>query len=105
MKRVFIALIEVRPLEGCQLDPKEYLGAAVRLYIPAESEDSAQNEMLLSLTENRFELTEMEFLVAQDEVEWENPNEQTHNQLSKEALDCDEVIYGNFIGWDTLEEE
>ncbi|MFT7561013.1 MAG: hypothetical protein ACI93R_002938 [Flavobacteriales bacterium] len=41
---VYIALVEIRPLPGCKIDPVEFNGACVRCYIPAEEEVTAQNQ-------------------------------------------------------------
>ena len=63
MNHIFVALIEVRPLVGCELDPNEFDGAAVRCYVPAASEEQARALLSDTLRRDRFELVEEEFFV------------------------------------------
>lgn len=100
VNRVYVAVIEVRPLVGCQIDPEEYEGAAVRCYIPAISEAEARLLLNESLVAHHLELTEVEFLVDQAAVEWENPEDPISEELSREALTSGEVIYGEFSAWE-----
>lgn len=97
---VYVGVLEVKPLSGCQLDPCEYTGAAVRVYVPAVDELSAKNLLMDSLCENHFELIEIEFFVNKDDVEWENPDDPIAQELSEEALELNEVVYGEFNAWD-----
>lgn len=100
MVHIYVALIEVRPLEGCSIDPIEYAGAAVRCYIPATDEASARSLLMLTLTEDRFELIEEEFFVREDLVEWEKPDSEEAEAAIFEAISTGEVVYSNFMGWD-----
>ena len=97
--KIYVAVIEVRPLAGCQIDPLEYEGAAVRCYIPAISETDARQLLNESLDAHHLELTEVEFLVDQAAVEWENPDDPISEQLGKEALASEQVVYGEFNAW------
>lgn len=101
----YIGIIEVKPLQGCQLDPAQYDGAAVRVYIPAESFFKAQDVLTKSLTDNLFELIEIEMLVENNCVDWSNPNDEDAEQLLDEALECNEIIYGEFNAWNDEDDE
>jgi hypothetical protein len=100
VNRVYVALIEVRPLVGCQIDPEEYEGAAVRCYIPAASEAEARVLLDESLEAHYLELKEVEFFVNQAAVEWEKPEDSKSEELSGEALASGEVVYGEFYAWE-----
>ncbi len=97
--RVFVAAIEIRPLIGCELDPEEFAGAAVRCYIPAHSMEEARSTLLRALTLENMELIEIDFIVGKDDVEWENPDDATAEKLSREAVDEDQVVFGEFRAW------
>ena len=58
MNHVFVTLIEVRPLDGCELDPGEFEGAAVRCYLPAPDESHARALLLDTLKQDRFALVD-----------------------------------------------
>lgn len=98
-KDVYVGLIEVKPLAGCELNPLEFIGAAVRVYIPAVSQENAQALLQDSLRENYFALIEVEFLVEENSVEWENPDDPIAKFLAEEALKYNDVIYGEFRAW------
>ena len=99
MNHVFVALIEVRPLDGCELDPSEYEGAAVRCYIPATNENIARALLSKTLKRDRFELVEEEFFVREDKVEWENPESPAAKRATAEAITSGFVVYSEFHAW------
>ena len=74
---VFVAFIEVTPLDGCQLDPNVYGGAAVRCYVATDTEKDAIARITAVLDEIRFQLVGVEWCVDEADVEWENPNDAT----------------------------
>lgn len=97
--KVYVALIEVRPLPGCELDPTEVKGAIVRAYAAADSEVEAQARFVSALTEDLFAVVDVEWCVAQGEVEWERPDDEEGNAATSEALTTGEVVYGRFDVW------
>ncbi|WP_264489977.1 hypothetical protein [Luteolibacter arcticus] len=97
--RSFVGCIEVRPLDGCQLAPQEYAGAAVRCYIHALSLEEAMIRMNEGLAEEFMELVKIDFFVDEESVEWENPDDPTGIKLSDEARATGDVIFGEFRGW------
>lgn len=96
---MYVACIEVKILDGCEINPEEFEGAAVRCYIPASSESEARQRLLRSLEKNRFELIEIDFLVEKNSTYWENPDDPTAENLSKQALKGNKVVYGEFGAW------
>jgi len=99
MTSIFITLIDVRPLVGCELDPKEFNGASVRCYIPASNQIEARNLLSKTLDSYCFELMEEEFFVQEDLVEWENPDSKEAQSCSSRAKDTGNVIFSEFEGW------
>ncbi|MCP3674180.1 MAG: hypothetical protein GY829_06875 [Gammaproteobacteria bacterium] len=96
---VFVTLVDLKPLAGCDIDPDEYNGVAVRCYVPAKDEKSARLLFTDVLNECKFELIEEDFFVQVDLVEWENPdcdNAASHVQEARETMD---VVFSEFIGW------
>ncbi|KGJ88216.1 hypothetical protein [Colwellia psychrerythraea] len=100
MTPVFIALVDLKPLQGCDIDPEEYNGVAVRCYIPAENEKNARSLFIKVLEECKFELIEEEFFVQEDLVEWENPDSEEATTHIQEARDTMDVVFSEFSGWD-----
>jgi hypothetical protein len=99
VKKVFVTLISVKPLPGCQLDPDEINGAYVRCYLSAFSEGDARNKLRDALINNNFELMEEDFFVQYDLVEWERPNNTDGLKYLNEAKNSDEVIFTEFMTW------
>jgi len=98
-KFVFVSVIEVKPLAGCQLDPSEFAGAAVRVYIPGEDGITAMEKLLAVLKEEKFALIGMEFFVEKNSTDWENPDDEDGEALIAEALESEDVIFGEFGAW------
>ena len=99
MKSIFVTVIDVRPLDGCEIDPKEYNGASVRCYIPSNNETEARQLLQSTLDNNHFELMEEEFFVQNDLVEWDNPNNTEAQECIDQALRSNEIIFSQFTGW------
>ena len=100
MRHVFVALVEVRPQPGCQiLDPAETSGAVVRCYMPARNEASARAQLTEYLRAHCLDLVATEWLVREDKVEWEKPNDPTAHRLIDEARKTGEIAVGEFHWW------
>ena len=99
-KSVFVALVELKPLAGCGLDPNEIAGAAVRCYVSESCRRAAIEKLESSFDENRFKLIELEWCVDESEVEWENPDDETARKLVDSARTTNEVVYGEFHVWE-----
>ena len=97
---VFVALVDLKPLAGCDIDPVEYNGVSVRCYIPAKDETVARSIFSEVLDECKFELLTEEFFVQEDLVEWDNPENEEATSHIQEARDTDDVVFSEFIGWD-----
>ena len=57
---VYCALIEIQPLDGCELDPSEIAGASVRYYIPAADAENAIEFLRVELSEMSMKFIESE---------------------------------------------
>lgn len=96
---VFVALVELQPLEGCDLNPSKISGAAVRCYVDAASRTDALGRLRDAFEQDRFLLREIEWCVADDEVEWENPDDAEGTRCVLEARESGDVVYGEFHVW------
>jgi len=96
---VFVALIEVRPLPGCEIDPEEFNGVCVRCYIPAVDEAVARTLFMRTLNDSSFELMEEEFFVQENLIEWENPANDLAVESIAKAKATGEVVFSDFNGW------
>lgn len=99
MMPVFVSVIEVRPLEGCELDPVEFNGACVRVYIPATNESEARSALDDALRAHHFELIEMDFIVQENLVDWENPRDALANECMEEVRKSNAVVFSDFRAW------
>ena len=98
-KPVYICLVEILPLEGCELDPSLYKGAFVRGYVAAETEEEAKLLMQEQLSQDKFKVVEFEWCVLGRETKWENPEDCDAEKLIIEAESKGGVIYGRFDSW------
>jgi hypothetical protein len=99
MNKVFLSLIEIRPLEGCELDPEEIAGAFVRVYVPAPSKDVALTLVKKTLAEMAMQLIDVQWCCPFDEVEWENPDDQVDKDHVAEAAKTGEIAFDDFHVW------
>ncbi|REJ68421.1 MAG: hypothetical protein DWQ31_08345 [Planctomycetota bacterium] len=96
---VFVILAELRPLEGCEIDPCEVAGAAVRFYICGRSAEAANRKLSEWVVENHFEIVEIDWCVDEANVEWEYPDDKIAEELISEARNSGDVVYGEFHAW------
>ena len=69
----YVALLEVRPTDPAALGP-DVEGAFVRVFAHAPDEHTALELMKAELTIRGVAVAEVEWLVDNAEVEWENPD-------------------------------
>jgi len=98
-KTAHVCLVEVVPLEGCELDPSEFAGAMARCYVFAENAEEAKRLVGESLVKDRFAVVEFEWCVADRETDWENPHSSETDEMIKEAESSGDVVYGRFDSW------
>ena len=96
---VYCALIEIQPLEGCELDPIENAGAAVRCYIPAHDATSAIKFLVAELIGMKMRLVETEWCVDHDETEWDNPKDEEGDACVQKARDSGDIVFDTFHTW------
>ncbi|WP_254508546.1 hypothetical protein [Anatilimnocola floriformis] len=104
-KPVFVALAEVKPLAGCELDPQKIAGACVRCYVSAKNERLAVKAIRAALATLRYEVVDIEWCVDDAEVEWENPANSEGLELVEAARKLGEVQFGEFHAWTGEEDE
>ncbi len=96
---VFCALIEIQPLKGCELSPKKVAGATVRCFIPAVNAEKAMELLKLELEEMKMKLVETEWCVDYENTEWENPENESQDDLVQEARSIDGIVFETFLTW------
>ncbi len=94
--KVFITLIKVKPEAGCQLDPEQVDQALVQCFVPAKGEKAAAEYLFEVLEELKLEFIEEEYLVADYDLDWENPDNQELKQLVEQARESQEIIFSDF---------
>ncbi len=99
IKRLYVGLIEVVPLNGCELDFEDIKGATVRLYIPADNFHQALDLLTSQIKEDLFELVDIEMLAESESVSWEKDIDATASELINQAMDNNSVVYGEFYAW------
>ena len=99
MQPVFVAVIVISPLPGCEVDSEIYAGASVRAYIPAVSKKDALILLAKVLADIKFELIEVDFIVQEDLAEWANPDSSEAGQSILEARESNEVVFSTFHTW------
>ena len=96
---IFIASVEVEPLNGSQMKTHG-VGAFVYCLIPAKSKIVAQRKLKVALAEDKYRLINLEFLKKYDGFEWESEKDQIeYDRLAKRAALNDELVYGPFYTW------
>lgn len=101
----YVAFVEVKPLQKCEIYSPEIVGAYVRCYIADKNEDAAIKRIKKALSEDFFEIVNVEWCVDYDSTEWENPDSDEGDELVKEAQKTGNVIYGEFHVWEEDDEE
>lgn len=99
MTPVYVALVEVTPLDGCWLDAGNFAGACVRCYVAAKTDVEAMELITATLQENQFQLVDLEWCVDESAVEWEKPDDATAAALISEARTSKTVVFGEFHTW------
>ena len=82
---MYVALVEVRPLPGCELDPERVAGAAVRCYAVATSDGEARAEIERSLSEDHFAIHNIEWCVAKRRGDAVRRRLRLHEDLSVDS--------------------
>ena len=97
-ERVFVALVEVRPRAKLVLDPAIHAGAAVRCYVPAETEAVALARLREVLHRDGLEMVELEFCHPYD-GEWTHEDDGADAAGVGAAVRSGAVAYGTFHTW------
>ena len=96
---VFVALVEVQPKFGCELDPSQVAGAMVRCYVLAPDVNTAQDRIATELKRDYFDLIEIEWCVDESVTEWENPDDEEAGKNIQKARNTNSMIFSEFHTW------
>ena len=96
---VFVALVEIRPTDGCALNPADVAGGMVRCYVSATTAAKAENRVRESLTQDLFSVVEVEWCVDDATTDWEKPDNTEGEAYADEARQSGDVVYGEFHTW------
>lgn len=96
---VYVTLVELKPREGCELEPSEFAGAMTRGYVAADGikEAIARFESAVELL--KFDLVEMEWCGRAEAVDWEDADDESGSDLAAEAEQTGQVVFGKFAAW------
>ena len=97
---LFVTLVELRPLQGCELNPDEFAGAMTRGYVMARSLREAVDRFETALTLLKFELSDMDWCGKADVIDWEEDDAPDDRNLKAEAAQSGEVVFGTFSAWE-----
>lgn len=91
-KPVYIAFIEVQPLEGCKVDPSRSAGAFTHAFIPAPTFFTALNSLLMSLKNEKFQLLNVQYLAESTAFDWSSET----LEFVQEAREAQTVVYDTY---------
>ena len=97
---VYVALTELKPLPGCEIDPNEFAGAMTRGYAAAADIKAAIGRFEEALADLKFEVVEMEWCGRADAVDWESPDDPSGQSFANDAKTSGRVIFGEFHVWE-----
>ena len=96
---VYLFVIEVDLLKGCQFDTDIYEGAHVNCFVPAKSPQMALESLVEKLKADHFELVDIVYLFNADTSDWSEPEKKEQSQKISEARSSGYIIYGEFDTW------
>ena len=101
---LYVALLEVEPVVAEALG-EDSAGAFVRVYVVAESEELAMVAIGAALPERGVRLVDVDWIVDDAGVEWENPESAEGERLRLEARTGGDVTFDVFHTWSHGSEE
>ena len=96
---VYVAMIEVEPLPGCELCSGEVAGGYARCYAPAADAGAAEQAMAEKLGAERLRLVQVEWCEGFEDVAWEAPDDEEAAACAREALASGRVVIGRLDTW------
>jgi hypothetical protein len=98
MAPVFVAVVEVRPREGCDLVPRDCAGAFLRCYVQAIDREAALATLTADLESEHCHILATEWCTRRDELPSDKDDE-NGNECEQEARKSGQVIIGRTDGW------
>jgi hypothetical protein len=93
---IYISMIKVMKLKGCELNLQEGELAYTQCFIPAESEKQAAETLFEVLEELHLEFISEEYLVIDSDFDRADSDNQEIFELVDEAKELEEVIFSDF---------
>jgi hypothetical protein len=93
---IYISMIKVMKLKGCELNLQEGELAYTQCFIPAESEKQAAEILFDVLEELHLEFVSEEYLVIDADFDRSDVDNKEIFELVDEARDLEEVIFSDF---------
>ena len=97
---VYVTLVEVKPLKGCEVAPEEFAGAMTRGYAAADDIKLAIARFEEELASLRFEVVDMEWCGRAEAVDWDDEDAEAGSNLANDAKTSGRVVFGNFHAWE-----
>src|SRR3954471_3322626 len=99
MTDVYVALVEVDPLPGCELVPNDLKGGYARCYAVARDAASAEQAVTKKLAEEHLRVVQVEWCEGFGDVEWEKPDSEEAEECVREARESGAVVIGRLDTW------
>lgn len=99
MSAVYVALVEVTPLPGCEICSSEEKGGYARCYAFAADAEAAERAVTAKLEEERLQVVQVEWCEGLDDAEWEDPDDEDAAECAREAQESGEVVIGRLDTW------
>jgi hypothetical protein len=96
---VFVALVEVAPLKGCEVVSSDVGGGFARCYVTATDRDAALDLIDSQLRELKFRVVGVQWCVPSDNVDWEHDGSPESNECMAAARESGEVVIGRLDTW------
>src|SRR5262245_43816431 len=99
MKDVYVVLVEVEPLPGCELVPNDVKGGYARCYVLDRDAASAEQAVTKKLAEECVRVVLVEWCEGYEDVEWENSDSEEAEECVRTARESGEVVIGRLDTW------
>lgn len=99
MKKIFVALIEMKPLIGCEIVLPKTKGFFARLYIYAESDADAIERIQSWAADSRAKIKKIEWCVDMNQMIWENNENEQAAFFARKAKRTKKVELGDLHSW------
>lgn len=96
--RDYVALLEFAVLTPGEVAGEDVVGGMARIYVYAAGESDARLKIQAALAVDGFSLVEYEWIVVDEDVEWENEGDEEAMMCRTQAREG-KVVYGRLDVW------